>query len=137
MTQRIAIIPGDGIGVEVVAQARRVLDAVSPKLGQKLESTTFDWGAEAAAKLIALRDTTAALPGVTVAVDEDGREAARFGAATSGAWPASPMSAAPRRVTSSPTPAPPCATRAAPPGRRAMSASGGTAAAAPPACAAR
>ena len=39
----LAIIPGDGIGPEVTAEAHKVLDVVSPV---KLESTTYDLGAE-------------------------------------------------------------------------------------------
>ena len=40
--KRIAAIPGDGIGVEVIAQATKVLNA----LGSGFEITTFDWGAD-------------------------------------------------------------------------------------------
>ncbi len=43
---RIAVIPGDGIGPEVITQAERVLDAVAPLLQRPLALTTFDWGAE-------------------------------------------------------------------------------------------
>ena len=43
---RIAVIPGDGIGPEVIAEAVRVLDAVKPALTQPLELRSFDWGAE-------------------------------------------------------------------------------------------
>ena len=43
---KIAVIPGDGIGVEVVAEALRVLAAVRPRLTQPIETVTFDWGAE-------------------------------------------------------------------------------------------
>ena len=43
---KIAVIPGDGIGIEVVAEALRVLDAVRPRLVQPIETVTFDWGAE-------------------------------------------------------------------------------------------
>ena len=43
---KIAVIPGDGIGVEVVAEALRVLEAVRPFLRQPIETVTFDWGAE-------------------------------------------------------------------------------------------
>jgi tartrate dehydrogenase/decarboxylase/D-malate dehydrogenase len=41
--QRIAVIPGDGIGVEVTAAARRVLDAVSDTHGLDLAYDEFDW----------------------------------------------------------------------------------------------
>jgi 3-isopropylmalate dehydrogenase len=46
MTQRIAVIPGDGIGVEVTAEAVKVLRAVEPTLTQPIALTPFDWGAE-------------------------------------------------------------------------------------------
>ncbi|WP_248959344.1 tartrate dehydrogenase [Sphaerisporangium perillae] len=40
---RIASIPGDGIGVEVTAVARKVLDATATLGGFSLEWTTLDW----------------------------------------------------------------------------------------------
>ena len=43
---RVAVIPGDGIGVEVTAEAVKVLRAVEPALTRPVELTTFDWGAE-------------------------------------------------------------------------------------------
>jgi 3-isopropylmalate dehydrogenase len=47
MTQslKLAVIPGDGIGPEVTAEALKVLEAVTPA-GVKLESTRYDLGAE-------------------------------------------------------------------------------------------
>jgi 3-isopropylmalate dehydrogenase len=39
---RIAIIPGDGIGLEVIPQALNVIQAS----GANVETTTFDWGAD-------------------------------------------------------------------------------------------
>ena len=43
---RIAAFPGDGIGVEVVGAALRVLDAVQEQMdGFVLETTQFGWGA--------------------------------------------------------------------------------------------
>ncbi|MGW0161331.1 tartrate dehydrogenase [Mycobacterium sp. NPDC003323] len=41
--QRIAVIPGDGIGSEVVEAARAVLDAVSARHGIDLDYQEFDW----------------------------------------------------------------------------------------------
>lgn len=41
--RRIAVIPGDGIGKEVIPEARRVLEAVC---GENLTFTEFDWGAD-------------------------------------------------------------------------------------------
>ncbi|MEU5876225.1 tartrate dehydrogenase [Spirillospora sp. NPDC047279] len=43
---RIALIPGDGIGAEVVPAARRVLDAVSERHGIGLTYTELDWSCE-------------------------------------------------------------------------------------------
>jgi 3-isopropylmalate dehydrogenase len=47
MTQslKLAVIPGDGIGPEVTAEALKVLEAVTPD-GVKFESTRYDLGAE-------------------------------------------------------------------------------------------
>lgn len=44
--QRIAVIPGDGIGPEVVREAVRVLERLRETHGVELEFTHFDWGAE-------------------------------------------------------------------------------------------
>ncbi|MBS1695097.1 MAG: tartrate dehydrogenase [Actinobacteria bacterium] len=46
MTQRIAVIPGDGIGVDVLASARSVLDAVSGRHGITLSYNEFDWSCQ-------------------------------------------------------------------------------------------
>ncbi len=46
MARRIAIIPGDGIGVDVTAEAVKVLEHLKGARGLPLELTTFDWGAE-------------------------------------------------------------------------------------------
>jgi 3-isopropylmalate dehydrogenase len=43
--KRIAVVPGDGIGVEVVAEAVKVMKAVTRRTGRQLEFTDFDWGA--------------------------------------------------------------------------------------------
>lgn len=45
-SQRIAVIPGDGIGAEVIASARTVLDAVSTRHGTELSYTEFDWSCQ-------------------------------------------------------------------------------------------
>jgi len=45
-TPRIAVIPGDGIGPEVTAEAVKVLRAVAAASGRPLEFVEFDWGAE-------------------------------------------------------------------------------------------
>src|SRR6266699_1731671 len=46
MPFRIAVIPGDGIGPEVIAQGLRVLDAVTAATGTQLDRVTYDLGAE-------------------------------------------------------------------------------------------
>ncbi len=43
---RIAVIPGDGIGVEVVAEAVKALRAVADRAGKRVALTPFDWGAD-------------------------------------------------------------------------------------------
>ncbi len=40
---RIAVIPGDGIGKEVIPEGTRILDAISQKHGMKFEYDTFDF----------------------------------------------------------------------------------------------
>jgi tartrate dehydrogenase/decarboxylase/D-malate dehydrogenase len=44
--QRIAVIPGDGIGREVTAAARAVLDTVAARHGLDLAYDEFDWSCE-------------------------------------------------------------------------------------------
>jgi tartrate dehydrogenase/decarboxylase / D-malate dehydrogenase len=43
---RIAVIPGDGIGKEVVPEGLRVLEAAGRRFGFALETTAFDWSCE-------------------------------------------------------------------------------------------
>jgi 3-isopropylmalate dehydrogenase len=45
-SQRIAVIPGDGIGIEVMAQAVKVLETLIRARKLPLELVSFDWGAE-------------------------------------------------------------------------------------------
>jgi tartrate dehydrogenase/decarboxylase / D-malate dehydrogenase len=45
-TYRIALIPGDGIGGEVVEAARVPLEVVAAKHGFAIDSTVFDWSCE-------------------------------------------------------------------------------------------
>lgn len=49
-TYRIAVIPGDGIGNEVVPEGQRVLEAAAAKFGFELKWTSFDWSCERFAK---------------------------------------------------------------------------------------
>ena len=43
---KIAVIPGDGTGPEVVAEGLKVLEALAAKYGFSYETTTFDFGGE-------------------------------------------------------------------------------------------
>jgi len=43
---RIAVVPGDGIGVEVIAEAVRSLLAIQETSGKRIDLIPFDWGAE-------------------------------------------------------------------------------------------
>jgi 3-isopropylmalate dehydrogenase len=43
---RIAVVPGDGIGVDVTAEAVKVLEAVAGASGASLKMTAYDWGAD-------------------------------------------------------------------------------------------
>jgi tartrate dehydrogenase/decarboxylase/D-malate dehydrogenase len=55
-THRIAVIPGDGIGREVVPEGCRVLDEAGRRFGFRLEWTTLPWGCGY------LRETGAMMP---------------------------------------------------------------------------
>ena len=48
---KIAVIPGDGIGKEVVPEGLRVLDAAATRFGFKLETADYDWSCERYKKL--------------------------------------------------------------------------------------
>ena len=43
---RIAVIPGDGIGNEVVPEGLKVLDAIAPRFGIEFDYGHFDWSCE-------------------------------------------------------------------------------------------
>ena len=43
---RIAVIPGDGIGKEVMPEGMRALDAASRRFGFKLQLDHFDWNCD-------------------------------------------------------------------------------------------
>jgi tartrate dehydrogenase/decarboxylase/D-malate dehydrogenase len=49
-TFKIAVIPGDGIGHEVIPEGLRVLEAAGKKFGLSFEMTHFDWSCEVYAK---------------------------------------------------------------------------------------
>jgi 3-isopropylmalate dehydrogenase len=44
--KRVAVIPGDGVGKEVIPEAVKILEAAAAKGGRELSLTGFDWGAE-------------------------------------------------------------------------------------------
>ena len=46
MAHRIAVIPGDGIGKEVVPEGIRVLNAAGKRFGIELQWEFFPWGCE-------------------------------------------------------------------------------------------
>ena len=46
MAYKIAVIPGDGIGPEVIREGIKVLGAVAPKYGIQFAYETFDWGGD-------------------------------------------------------------------------------------------
>ena len=43
---RVAVVPGDGIGIDVTAEAVRVLEAVAASSGGRARLTRFEWGAD-------------------------------------------------------------------------------------------
>ena len=45
-THKIAVIRGDGIGIEVVEEGLKVLNAVSKQYDFKFEFDEFPWGSE-------------------------------------------------------------------------------------------
>ncbi|KAI0857661.1 Isocitrate/isopropylmalate dehydrogenase [Xylaria cubensis] len=74
---RIGLIPGDGIGREVIPAGRRILEALPSSLGLKFEFTDLDAGFETFQK------TGAALPDRTVDVLRNECDGALFGAVSS------------------------------------------------------
>jgi len=46
MTKKIAVVPGDGIGPEVIAAGMRILEKVNADSGLGLEFVRFDWNAD-------------------------------------------------------------------------------------------
>ncbi|KAI0976916.1 Isocitrate/isopropylmalate dehydrogenase [Xylaria arbuscula] len=74
---RIGLIPGDGIGREVIPAGRRILEALPSSLGLKFEFTDLDAGFETFQK------TGAALPDRTVDVLKSDCDGALFGAVSS------------------------------------------------------
>jgi len=71
---RVAVVPGDGIGVEVIPQAVAALRAVALSAGRALHTTDFPWSAEHYLK------TGETLPPGAVARLQDGFDAILLGA---------------------------------------------------------
>ncbi|KAK4447589.1 hypothetical protein QBC34DRAFT_439807 [Podospora aff. communis PSN243] len=76
-TLRIGLIPGDGIGKEVIPAGRRILEALPASLGLKFEFVDLKAGFET------FEQTGAALPDETVAVLKNECDGALFGAVSS------------------------------------------------------
>lgn len=73
VSKKIGMLPGDGIGPEVVAEGRKVLDAIAQKYGHKFEFKTGLVGA------VAIDKTGSPLPDETLAICE-ASDAFLFGA---------------------------------------------------------
>ncbi len=73
-TNQVAVIAGDGVGPEVIAEAKKVLQAIKPTLKTPIELSEFDWGAERF-----LRDGTT-LPSGALEDLRDSFQAILFGA---------------------------------------------------------
>jgi 3-isopropylmalate dehydrogenase len=71
---RIAVVPGDGIGVDVTAEAVKVLEAVAGASDASLKMTPYDWGADRYLK------TGVALPQDALQELKDGYDAILLGA---------------------------------------------------------
>jgi 3-isopropylmalate dehydrogenase len=71
---RVAVVPGDGIGREVVAEAVRALQAVVDTGGRRLRATEFPWGADH------YLTTGETLPPGAVSLLQEGFDAILFGA---------------------------------------------------------
>ncbi|KAK0632456.1 hypothetical protein B0T14DRAFT_33723 [Immersiella caudata] len=76
-TLRIGLIPGDGIGKEVIPAGRRILEALPASLGLKFEFVDLKAGFET------FEQTGAALPDETVAILKNECDGALFGAVSS------------------------------------------------------
>jgi 3-isopropylmalate dehydrogenase len=73
-TLNIAVVPGDGIGVEVIGQALTVLQAAAKSAGRTLTLTPFAWGADHYLK------TGVTLPDGALSMLQDGFDAILLGA---------------------------------------------------------
>ena len=91
MTHTIALLAGDGIGPEVMAEAIKVLDAVQQKFGFSLAYTPADVGG------IAIDNHGEALPASTLKVCE-ASEAILFGSVGGPKWETLPPAEQPERA---------------------------------------
>jgi len=91
MTKKIALLPGDGIGPEVMAEAVKVLDAVQEKFGFVLEYVQADVGG------IAIDNHGHALPESTLQVCE-ASDAILFGSVGGPKWEGLPPDQQPERA---------------------------------------
>ena len=89
--KKIAILPGDGIGPEVMAEAIKVFDAVQGKFGFSLEYTHADVGG------IAIDNHGHALPEATLKVCEES-DAILFGSVGGPKWEKLPPEQQPERA---------------------------------------
>src|SRR3954469_3621375 len=71
---RIAVVPGDGIGTEVIAEAVRVLEAAASASARHVRLTHFEWGADHYLK------TGVTLPDGALRMLQDGFDAILLGA---------------------------------------------------------
>ncbi len=91
MSQKVAVLAGDGIGPEVMAEALKVLDAVQERFGFRLEYEAADVGG------IAIDNHGHALPDSTIAVCE-GSDAILFGSVGGPKWESLPPEKQPERA---------------------------------------
>jgi 3-isopropylmalate dehydrogenase len=91
MAHKIAVLAGDGIGPEVMAEAIKVLDAVQQRFGFSLDFTTADVGG------IAIDHHGEALPASTLKVCE-ASEAILFGSVGGPKWENLPPAQQPERA---------------------------------------
>ena len=87
---KVAVLPGDGIGPEVMAEAIRVLDKVQAEFGLQLEYSHFDVGG------IAIDNHGTPLPAATLAGCE-AADAVLFGSVGGPKWENLPPNEQPER----------------------------------------
>ncbi|KAI7375852.1 hypothetical protein KC328_g15191, partial [Hortaea werneckii] len=80
-TLRIGLIPGDGIGREVIPAGRRILEALPPSLGLKFSFVDLDAGFDC------FKKTGVALPDKTLETLKKECDGALFGAVSSPSTP--------------------------------------------------